>query len=75
MSAAGLALAAFGITVWTLPEKQRVTSSPVAGYRVVKVYPHDRGAFTQDCNTSMVCSRRHRTERAVRDSEGQAGDR
>jgi glutamine cyclotransferase len=47
LSAAGLALAAFSITVWTLPAKQRVTSSPVAGYRVVKVYPHDRGAFTQ----------------------------
>lgn len=27
--------------------QRKSSSAPVAGYRVVKVYPHDRGAFTQ----------------------------
>ncbi len=28
-------------------QQQKAASAPVAGYRVVKVYPHDRQAFTQ----------------------------
>ncbi|MBA3641380.1 MAG: glutaminyl-peptide cyclotransferase, partial [Acidobacteria bacterium] len=26
---------------------QRTTTAPVSGYQVVRVYPHDREAFTQ----------------------------
>jgi glutamine cyclotransferase len=41
----GVAAMAFG--AGRLPEPQRARPAPVAGYQVVRTYPHDRAAFTQ----------------------------
>ena len=40
--AAGVLVSAFGI-----PQRRAGSAAPVAGYKVVRVYPHDRTAFTQ----------------------------
>jgi glutamine cyclotransferase len=41
------ALAILGAGSVAFSAEQRVSRAPVAGYQVVKVYPHDRNAFTQ----------------------------
>jgi len=41
------ALAIVGAGTVTFSAEQKVNRAPVAGYQVVKVYPHDRNAFTQ----------------------------
>jgi glutamine cyclotransferase len=41
------ALAILGAGTVGFSAEQRVSRAPVAGYQVVKVYPHDRNAFTQ----------------------------
>jgi glutamine cyclotransferase len=44
---AALALTACAVSAATVPAPQRKQTAPVSGYRVVKIYPHDRQAFTQ----------------------------
>jgi glutaminyl-peptide cyclotransferase len=44
---AALALTACAVSVATVPVAQRRQTAPVAGYQVVKIYPHDPQAFTQ----------------------------
>jgi len=41
------ALAIMGAGTVAFSAEQRVSGAPVAGYKIVKVYPHDRQAFTQ----------------------------
>jgi glutaminyl-peptide cyclotransferase len=41
------AVAVAGVAAVAFSAEQKPTRAPVAGYQVVKVYPHDRQAFTQ----------------------------